>query len=211
MRIKSLLVLLASLFVANAALAKICKTVGPDGTVTYTDRPGADACDVQPSPTTASKSASSVSAPSTSSGAKQAIGKDPAPTETASTAAAPAASVETAVIGILGIEDLVQRSYEVCVGVLPTSAVRYGNAADGWRDRNTAATGKMRRALMRTFTGPQQKAMTDGVKARNQRQLDPIVSAPKASQIKWCDQTAAEIEGRALDIKDALLAPLAQF
>lgn len=204
MRIQSLLVLFAALLVAGTASAKICKTVGPDGTVTYTDRP-VDACDAEQA--TQSKSGSPAA------GAKQATQKEGAPTQAPvpATSTAPVASTETAVIGILGIEDLVQRSYDFCLGVLPTSAVRYGNAADGWRDRNAAATRKMRRALMQTFSGPQQKTMIEGVKARNQRQLDPVAASPKDAQIKWCDQTAGEIDNKALDIKDTLLAPLASF
>ena len=218
MRTKSLLVLLASLLFANVALAKICKTVGPDGAVTYTDRPGADACDEQAaatSPSSADKNAGAARAGAQARppvvSASPAPGAKQAPAEAPAAAAAPAATVETAVIGILGIEDLVQRSYEFCLGVLPSSAARYGNAADGWRDRNATATTKMRRALMQTFNGPQQKTMIEGVKGRNQRQLDPVISAAKASQIKWCDQTAGEIDARALDIKSTLLAPLSSF
>ena len=205
MRIQSWLVVLAALLIAGTASAKICKTVGPDGTVTYTDRP-ADACDAE--------QAAQSKAGEPASGAKQATRKEGAPSETPAapvTAAAPVTSAETAVVGILGIEDLVQRSYDFCTGVLPTSVVRYGNAADGWRDRNAKATMKMRRALNQTFNGPQQKSMIEGVKARNQKQLAPVVSAPKEAQIKWCDQTASEIESKALDIKDTLLAPLATF
>jgi hypothetical protein len=203
-RIQSLLVLLAALLMAGTASAKICKTVGPDGTVTYTDRP-VDACEEEAAQSKAGAPASA---------AKPATRKDAAPSESPAAPAtppAPVASAETAVVGILGIEDLVQRSYDFCSGVLPTSAVRYGNAVDGWRDRNVKATAKMRRALMQTFSGPQQKTMLEGVRARNQRQLDPVVSAPKDAQIKWCDQTASEIESKALDIKDTLLAPLANY
>jgi hypothetical protein len=208
MRIQSLLVLLATLLVAGTASAKICKTVGPDGTVTYTDRP-ADACDAE-----AQAQAQAAKAGAPAPGTKPVIRKEGAPSETPpapATPTPPVTSAETAVVGILGIEDLVQRSYDFCIGVLPTSAVRYGNAADGWRDRNMAATSKMRRALLQTFSGPQQKSMMEGVKARNQRQLSSVVSAPKDAQIKWCDQTASEIESKALDIKDTLLAPLATY
>jgi hypothetical protein len=211
MRIKSLPILLVSLLFAGTATAKICKTVGPDGSVTYTDVPGADAsCGKAEEPAPQPKAAGP--APVTGAGAKPVVRSDKTQQSApASSGTAAVPSVETAVIGILGLEDLVQRSYDLCIGVLPGSAARYGNAADGWRDRNVAATTKMRRALMQTFNGAQQKVMSEGVKARNQKQLESVIASPKASQIKWCEQTAGEIDNRAFDVKDSLVAPLAIF
>jgi hypothetical protein len=111
----------------------------------------------------------------------------------------------------MGLEDLVQRSYDVCVSVLPTSMGRYSAAADGWRERNASATAKMRRALSLTFNAAQQRLMAEGVHLRNQQQLAPVLASPKASQIKWCDQTAKEIDARALDVKDNLMTALASY
>jgi hypothetical protein len=211
MRVKSVCVFAVSLLVAGTASAKICKTVGPDGSVTYTDRPtascGADAPIETQSPAPAPASTA------TSGGAKKATRTSPSTdsAEHAVDSGRDAGAVEKAVIGIMGLEDLVQRSYDVCVSVLPTSMGRYGAAADGWRDRNASATAKMRRALSMTFNATQQRLMAEGVHVRNQQQLAPILASPKASQIKWCDQTANEIEARALDAKENLTTPLASY
>jgi hypothetical protein len=209
MRIQVLSLLVASLFVASGAMAKICKTVGPDGTVTYTDRPGADAC-ADTNATAAPPKTEKAPAPNAAT--KQENRATP-PNESAPAVPQPASAseVEKSVIAILGLEDLVQRSYDFCVGVQPSSAARYGNAADAWRERNAAATVKMRRALAQTFNGTQQKLMLEGVKSRNQQQLAPVLAGSKASQIKWCDQTANEIDSRALDAKSSLTTPLSGF
>jgi hypothetical protein len=207
MRVKSLAVFAVSLLVASAASAKFCKTVGPDGSVTYTDRPTASCEADAPIETRAPGSTPVPSAGS--GGAKKATQTSPAANSTGQER--DTGAVEKAVIGIMGLEDLVQRSYDLCVSVLPTSTSRYGAAADGWRDRNGNATAKMRRALSMTFNAAQQRLMADGVRLRNQQQLAPILASPKASQIKWCDQTASEIDARALDAKENLTTPLAAF
>lgn len=190
-RVERFVLCAALLLMAAAADAKICKTVGPDGTVVYTDRPVAS-CNTETEPTPAT----------------------PAPAKTAPKAESPSApdsTVEKAVIGVLGLEDMVERTRAFCVKVLPTSSRRYDAAADQWKERNAAAVAKTRRALAQTFVPQQQQLISDGVKARNEQSLERVVSSPKASQIKWCDQSAADIEARALDPKENLTAPLAAY
>jgi len=197
--------IMVSMMVSGTAIAKICKTIGPDGSVTYTDRPSAS-CDTE----AASQQLTS---------ATEASGKQPKqnarakPAVQSSSSASPAAdaALEKAVVGVMGLEDLVQRSYAFCAGVLPASSIRYGVAADGWRERNAVAVAQSRRALSNSFDASQQRLIIEGVHLRNEQSLATVVSAPKNSQIKWCDQTVGEVDARALDVKENLKAPLSVY
>jgi hypothetical protein len=196
-RMKSLLALVLSLLVASTAFAKICKTVGPDGSVTYTDRPAESCADskVQSDASTANPSAPKVaSAPA-------------APVSDVANATA----IERSIIAIMTLEDRVQRAYDVCAQLQPASIRRYGDAIDGWRERNAAATRKMNRALAQGFNGAQQRAIRDGVSKRNQQQMESMRVSPASAQLKWCDQTTGEIENRSLDVAATLTAPLVSF
>lgn len=194
---KSVCVFLVSLLMAGTAMAKICKTVGPDGSVTYTDRPADSCADSQ-----AQSESSKPAAPAVASVAPAAD----APSEVAS-----AASIERSVIAIMTLEDRVQRAYDTCAQLQPASIRRYGDAIDGWRERNAAATRKMNRALAQGFNGTQQRAIRDGVSKRNGQQMESMRASPVSAQLKWCEQTTAEIESRALDVTATLAAPLASF
>jgi hypothetical protein len=208
-------VLVLCVFVASGAAAKICKSVGPDGAVIFTDRPTAS-CDTAPASSetaaTPKPSAGTVSvAASATMGAKKSSGLDPSADEPNQRAATDRVAVEKSVIGIMGLEDAIQRAYDFCASVSPASTPRYGNAADGWRERNVSATAKMRRALAQAFNPSQQRQMAEGVKARNQAQLAPVLASPKAAQIKWCDQNADQIDARVFDAKEPLTASLTNF
>jgi len=217
---------------AGASHAKICKTVGPDGSVVYTDRPVASCNATNAEPTPAPAATSPQSQPSGS--AKRAIGSN---TQAANPSAAdgqepecsgahgcaraaagpqPAPStidpsIETAVIGVLGLEDMVERTRAFCVKALPTSSRRYDAAADHWKQRNAVTVAKTRRALAQTFVPQRQQLIGDGVKARNEQSLERIASAPQVSQMKWCDRSATEIEARMLDPKENLTTPLGPY
>jgi hypothetical protein len=212
---KSAYVFALCVFVASGATAKICKSVGPDGAVIFTDRPTAS-CDtaaassettttLKPSVATASMSAA------TTSGARQSGGLDSPAAEPNQRPATDRVAVERSVIGIMELEEAIQRAYDFCVSVSPASTPRYGNAADGWRERNVSATAKMRRALSQAFNPSQQRQIGEAVKARNQAQLAPVLASPKASQTKWCDQNADQIDARVFDAKEPLTASLANF
>ena len=217
MRMELAWIVIASLCMVGTANAKICKTVGADGSVTYTDRPAAADCDGDmnaaspPAPSAPATSSQQSRAHAQPAAAKQ---SQVATAASSTPEAAPAetnAAIEQSIVGIMGLDDLVQRSYDLCIGVLPTSMVRYGDAADGWRDRNNRSTLKARRALAQVFDSTQQRSIMDAVRLRNQKSLAAVSAAPKASQIKWCDETAAQIEGRALDAKESLTQPLAIY
>lgn len=196
MRIRQLVLIAGMLLIASASTAKICKTVGPDGSVVYTDRPTGSCNDDKeqtPPAAVADKSKRAVE-----------------PTPKAATSA-PDPNVEKALVGVLGLEDKVERTRTFCVRAVPASTLRYDAAAEGWKQRNAAIVGKARRALAQTFAPAQQQLIDNDVERRNLQSMGQVTAAPKASQATWCDQSIAEIESRALDPKENLTAPLAPY
>lgn len=154
--------------------------------------------------------------------AKKAIRNQPHPpaapsdAETSSPAGAVAAAgadVEKAVIGVMGYEDLIAQMEDVCVGVLPTSFVRFGDAVHAWKARNAAVLERMHRVLAEGFGAEQRKLIEAGVKTLNHSKFEPIVSAPAAAKIKWCDQSLEELRGGKLDVhnKIHLAEPLVNY
>ncbi|MGZ5081334.1 MAG: hypothetical protein ACXWHZ_18435, partial [Usitatibacter sp.] len=61
---------------------------------------------------------------------------------------------------------------------------------------------------------PSQRQLIEGaLKAKNQRMLVPIVNAPMASKIKWCDESSDEINGGKMDVynNEKLAPPLMNY
>lgn len=197
---KSLFLFVLTMLVASTAFAKICKTVGPDGSVTYTDRP-AETCAAAQARSDSAKAEATARKVAAVSAASDAPASDVANTTT----------IEHAVIAIMTLEDRVQRAYDMCVQVQPTSIRRYGDAIDGWRERNAVAMRKMNRALAQGFNGTQQRVIRDGVSKRNEQEIGAMRASLASAQLKWCDQTTGEIENRSLDVAATLTAPLVSF
>jgi len=122
-------------------------------------------------------------------------------------------AVEAAVIGVLGIEDVVRRTESICVSTLPASARRYSGAVDEWARRNTRTVVVARRVLSREFDVEKRELIEAGIARRNADQFEKIVEAAPAVRIAWCDRSVAEIAGGRMDVHDKpkLAGPLAEF
>src|SRR5262245_15203291 len=117
MSFRSLLLFALTLLFATTSMAKICKVIAPDGSVTYTDTPTAE-CDTKepaatPAAAHAAGKATAKSAPDAKSGAPTDSSADP---------------VETAVVGVMRLEDKLRQTQEFCASVLPASGARLGEA-----------------------------------------------------------------------------------
>ena len=222
-----LIVTLVLIFATVSAQAKnIYKTVGPDGKITYSDHPPDDSSSKSdvvhstPNPTPATDSKPAVDEARVDSGsepkaaralgAKKAIAVKPAANAPMS-AAAPAdktidPALEGAVIGVLGIEDIVKHTEELCIKTLPTSFRKYSDASTDWQRRNAAIVTRAHQLVSKNFdatygAGTEQR-LKDAIRTKNTGMFEPIASAPMASRIKWCDRSADEMSNGAMDVYD---------
>lgn len=218
MRIALVPALLLALSAAVTAHAQgVYKSVGPDGKITYSDQPPSDkatrmdgggarvAPQVLPAATEPGPSRS-MDAKKAAAGAQPAAGSAPA-----TQAIDPA--LESAIIGVLGYEDLVMRAEQICTRVLPASYQRYGGAADSWKARNAAVVALARRALTDTASATARQSIEAGIRNKNAGLLTQVESAPAASKINWCDRSFDEIARGVMDAHNnpKFSAPLAHY
>lgn len=209
------------LVIATTAHAQgVYKTVGPDGKVIYTDTPpgGERAYSSPKAPAPSAKAPTGPSARASDAGVPEraAYSKKAGRAEPAGAAPAPAASpnaqeskaLERAVIGVLGLEDLVLRTEKLCNQTLPTSMGKYSGAVDGWKQRNGGAASKARTVLADAFTSAERQLIETGLRFRNESTLTQVAQASAHQRIQWCDQSAGEINAGKLDPKGNLTGPI---
>ena len=213
------------LIACTAALAPaqtIYRVVGPDGKVTFTDRPpgNAEAAQQQqtakPAPASETRPmpqpAASATEPAT---AKKANAAKATPADRPAAAPAEPKPVDEALlralVAVLFQETLVRKSEELCISTLPTSMKRYGDAADGWRQRNAVWLDKAQKQML--TLGPEfQRVVKTRVDDDISKLLKPVNDASMHQRIKWCDQTAQDLPKGTLDLggKSMVTGPLSQ-
>lgn len=213
------------LITCTAALAPaqtIYRVVGPDGKVTFTDRPpgNAEAAQQQqtakPAPVSETRPmpqpAASATEPAT---AKKANAAKATPADRPAAAPAEPKPVDEALlralVAVLFQETLVRKSEELCISTLPTSMKRYGDAADGWRQRNAVWLDKAQKQML--ALGPEfQRVVKTRVDDDISKLLKPVNDASMHQRIKWCDQTAQDLPKGTLDLggKSMVTGPLSQ-
>ncbi len=212
---------LAAIFVLSlgttAHAQGVYKSVGPDGKVTYSDQPPSDKAaridgGVAPVAPQAGTSATEP-ATSRSTGAKKALAKSQPVAESTPAIQPVDPALESAIIGVLGYEDLVMRAEQICTRVLPTSYQRYGGAADSWKARNGPLVAQARRALTDTANATARQLIEAGIRNKNAGLLTQVEGAPAASRITWCDRSFDEIAKGVMDAQNnpKFMTPLANY
>lgn len=213
------------LIACTAALAPaqtIYRVVGPDGKVTFTDRPpgNAEAAQQQqsakPAPASETRLMSQPAAPATEPAtAKKANAAKATPADRPAAAPAEPKPVDEALlralVAVLFQETLVRKSEELCISTLPTSMKRYGDAADGWRQRNAVWLDKAQKQML--TLGPEfQRVVKTRVDDDISKLLKPVNDASMHQRIKWCDQTAQDLPKGTLDLggKTMVTGPLSK-
>jgi hypothetical protein len=225
----SLLIVLAMTATCGTFAQPVYKTIGPDGKTVYSDKPPDSAntkttvinAPVQPSQTSATTDAARrpPDAPVAATGitARKATAKKAqrpeAPRNEAPAELALDPAVDKAMVGVMGMEDLVRQTEDLCLRTLPTSFKRYNTAAANWKQRNAAVVAQQRRVLSEAFDASKRQLIEAAVKAGNQKNLAPILNAPTFSKIKWCDQSSDEINSGVMDVhnKPNLASPLLNY
>ncbi|TXG80513.1 MAG: DUF4124 domain-containing protein [Rhodocyclaceae bacterium] len=219
MRIAFTTALAAILILALNAAAHaqgVYKSIGPDGKVTYSDQPPSDRAtrmDGSVAPAAPPGSSATEPAASRGTGAKKAIAGSRPPAEATPAIQPVDPALESAIIGVLGYEDLVMRAEQICTRVLPTSYQRYGSAADSWKARNGSLVAQARRALTDTANATARQLIEVGIRNKNAGLLAQVEAAPAASKITWCDRSFDEIAKGVMDAHNnpKFMTPLANY
>ena len=201
-----------SMSVAAHAQHRVYKTVGPDGSVTFTDKPPAGQAPVTPTLATApeprdpgSDSPEPRTATERRAGAKKAIRKEdtaasnPPPQATGT----PDPAALRGLYAFIGLESLVDQFRDLCLKTLPTSFKRYDGAAAAWKTRHEQVLARYPAVMQENLTSAQQSALRAEVNDRTRSMLAPVAAANVAQRIKWCDSSAAEINSGQNDLGQA--------
>jgi hypothetical protein len=198
---------------SSAHAQAIYKTIGPDGRVIYSDKPpvGAAKPAVPASPSPAADARASNKPPVGASTRPSTVATPPAqssPSLGQADASAPDQGridpvLERALIRVMGNEDLLSRTEEVCLQTLPTSFKKYNAAAASWKQRNAAVLAQYRRVMSEGVTESQRQLLEARVKSINDPNMAIVANAPVASRISWCDKSFQEIGSGKIDLHDA--------
>lgn len=210
--------------------AVMYKSVGPDGKVTFSDRPpagetgqlsimgsaGFKPADVgRASSATASASVDNakvadVMARSKAEAKARAAAKPHYEPTSPDRAGRPSPELAEALSKAMGNASLARQTRELCIATLPTSFARYQGSYDKWAARHSAVLADIERVLT---SMPGRSDVEHAVDDRVGAIMKPVTAAPMYSRIKWCDKSFAELDSGALDFasRDAITKPLRAF
>jgi hypothetical protein len=202
---------------AAGAQAQVYKSIGPDGKVVYTDKPPAGTVVKPPPPRLPARSleAAAKARAANPQGAAAAPVEPPpvAARQEPERAARLDPVLDRALLRVMGYEDLLQRAEKVCLATIPTSAKKYGAAANSWKQRNAKILEQYRKVMAEGVTDVQRKSLEDRVQSTNEANMAIVVGGELAARIRWCDQSYGEIAGGKMDLHDepAVSGPLMDY
>ncbi len=206
------LLILSAMATSGAGAQQMYKTVGPDGKVTFSDRP-------------AFKEAKKVSV--MHSYTLRPYGTTPPPAEPSAetprkVVAAPAAAVvaspvltqevEDAMVTVMGQVEFGRRFYNFCNSTV-AGAKAFNAALHGWKKRNAASVEHQKRLLMEVVSPAKRDELLDKTAAMLGEESAKVSARnPKERQV-WCAGAIAELESGKADIaQPAMMAvPIVQY
>jgi hypothetical protein len=198
---KSLLLTVCCLAAYCATAQQMYKTVGPDGKVTFTDRPEVQTSaklSVMKSYTlrdiaTAPRKADSAAGPAP-------VRRDPAEQ------AVITPEVEEAMISVMGLAEFGLR-FETYCDDTPADAKAFTAANYGWKKRNAAAIEQQKRLLTEVVAPAKRASLRDKQHALMAEELSKAAARSPAANKEWCSGVITELNSGRSDIdKPAMMA-----
>ena len=206
--------------VAGAALAQppqapqslVYKIVGPDGKITYSDRPPTDSGQrasvvnrtaasgaiVMPPPITAITPWNSLSGD-----ARRGIVPALPLGETSASPSVVTYLLADALSTVFARAELVETMRDICVRNAPSAFSAYDEAARRWKERNAPVVAQADRVLQGAFDGPQRAKLQATAHTRLAGILAPLASSSQAGKTLWCDASADALAKGSLDMQGA--------
>lgn len=193
-----------------AEVAPVYKIVGPDGKITYSDRPPTDA-GMRTSMVARTPASGAVVLPpaitaitpwaALSGDARRGIVPAVPLGETASAPWAITVGLVDSISAVLARAELVQTMRQVCVRNMPSAATAYDEAARRWQERNGPVVVQAERVLQSAFDGPRRNKIQVNSHTRLAPILTALASATAEAKLQWCDQSAEAVAHGALDLR----------
>jgi hypothetical protein len=204
------------------APTQVYKIVGPDGRITYSDRPPADTAAraslinrpaasgavVLPPPITAITPWMQLSGD-----ARRGIVPAVPLGQTAASPGVVNVALADSLSMVLARAEAVDTMRSVCVRTAPSASSAYNEAARHWEERNGAVVAQADKVLLGAFLGPQRNKLQATAHTRLQGILTPLASASIDAKVQWCETAADAVSHGALDLQGAqgVAAPVMSF
>jgi len=189
---------------------QVYRIVGPDGRVTFSDRPPTDAgmrasivnrqaasgALVMPPPITAITPWTSLSAD-----ARRGI-VPPIPLgETTASPSVVTFALADALSAVLARVELVEVMRSTCVRTAPSASSAYSDAAQRWRERNAVVVAQTDKVVQSAFDVAQRSKLLATAHTRVSAVMLALASAAPAAKIQWCEASADTLAHGALDLQ----------
>ena len=212
---KILLLLLSATAAGGVDAQQLYKSVGPDGKVTFSDRPPGGNGKISVMKSNILRPLNQELPPSTLAATAKPV-REPAAAAGGSSAAASngpsTPELEEAVSAVLLMSEVAKRFEPIC-SPTPTAAKQYSVAVTGWRSRNANFLDKQNRILMEVIDPAKRAAMVTKVNGRVSESLSEVSSLNAAWRTKWCDRAVLEMTGKVNDVANnaAIAIPLISY
>ena len=203
------LCLAAGLGMAQSQLYKI---VGPDGKVTFSDKPPAEAsAKISVMKSNVLRPIEGTTLPSFPSPASLASTKSAA---AASSASAPPYSSSTeldqALLVVMGMVEITRKVEPMCSTAAPISAKRLNLGIRNWSQRNATFIEQQRRILMEVVTPAKRAGLQARLASKTEQAVVELNSLSPEGRSKWCERLIANLSSDENDIANvpAVSVPL---
>lgn len=196
-KIKTIVALLAATVCCAAPAQQMYKTVGPDGKVTFSDRPqngdklkvsvmkGAVLHPVEGPPPAQPK----IAPPKTAGGAGAGTG--------ISAAGVPSPELQHALLVVSLMSEVAAKFEPVCSKAAQNK--KFVTAANGWTMRNSSFIEKQRRA-MAEMAPARRTALQAEVASKIHEAMTEVLAQNPAGQVRWCDKATLDMSGGGNDV-----------
>jgi hypothetical protein len=191
--------LLLALLATGAASAQVYKIVGPDGKVSYSDRPPPEPnakVSVMKPHGAAAEVALPPGSPSSGAGAAQ----KPSPEQARETLKILAANpgLVAGIAAVLDMRELVDQTTALCARM--PNARQYLAARDAWSLRNGQVLSQHRKIYESLYVPENRSSLEKGIAERAAKTLAVVGQANEASKAKWCDTSMEEVRAGKMDL-----------
>jgi hypothetical protein len=200
---KKRLLLLPVLFLAaglGVAQSQLYKIVGPDGKVTFSDKPPADAS------AKISVMKSNVLRPIEAT----TLPSFPSPASAKPVASGTSAELDQALLVVMGMVEITRKVEPMCSTSAPISAKRLALGIRNWNQRNATFIEQQKRILMEVVTPAKRAALQARLAAKTEQAVVELQSLSPEGRVKWCERLVANLSSDENDIANvpAVSVPL---
>lgn len=186
-----------------AAQSQLYKIVGPDGKVTFSDKPPVDAsAKISVMKSNVLRPVEGTTLPSFPSPAALASAK---PVTSGSSA-----ELDQALLVVMGMVEITRKVEPMCSSSAPISAKRLALGIRNWNQRNATFIEQQRRILMEVVTPAKRAALQARLASKTEQAVVELQSLSPEGRVKWCERLVANLSSDENDIANvpAVSVPL---